>query len=349
MLKTTIVDELAPISQAARDHIAKGDKSTAEHLQHMTMPCLNSIEHGGSIIKPPTGNPLTNRSLRTIAWNLERCLDVEGSAELLRPHQADIILLSEMDHGMARTQQRHTTRELARLLDMEYLYGVEFVELDLGSPIEQELASDQFNTLGWHGNAVLSRWPIQKAAMLRLDDHGQWFAGQNVCGTEGQPRIGGRMALFATISLDANDDTKRPQPCTVVSTHLESNGDDLINHRGKQMSAIIDALHDYGATNHDIIIGGDLNTGNNLKNPANWRIEKLFSLAEAAGFHWDGNQEGVTVRPSKLTLEQQYDKQLDWFCARGLRSQNTKIIPAIDQAGTPLSDHEAILSDWLRT
>ena len=43
--------------------------------------------------------------------------------------QADVVLLNEIDWGMKRTSYRHTAKELAAALRMNYAYGVEFVEL----------------------------------------------------------------------------------------------------------------------------------------------------------------------------------------------------------------------------
>src|SRR5262245_58412698 len=65
--------------------------------------CLHEIEVGGTaaILEAP-------RSLRVIAWNAERLKHVEASADLLVRAEPDVILLSEVDHGMARSGNRHT-------------------------------------------------------------------------------------------------------------------------------------------------------------------------------------------------------------------------------------------------
>lgn len=43
---------------------------------------------------------------RVVAWNLERCKRLEASAELLESLRPDLVLLSEMDWGMARSGNR---------------------------------------------------------------------------------------------------------------------------------------------------------------------------------------------------------------------------------------------------
>lgn len=50
---------------------------------------------------------------------------------------ADVIILNEMDVGMARSGNVHTTRMLAYALHMNYAWGLEFVELSNGDREEQ--------------------------------------------------------------------------------------------------------------------------------------------------------------------------------------------------------------------
>lgn len=110
----------------------------------MQLPCFQSIEQGGqsdAIDK----EAVLPRTFRVAAWNLERCLDVAGSAHLLAAQCPEVILLSEMDNGMARTAQQHTTQQLAEQLGMHYCYGLEFLELDLGNEADCQFAVDNFN------------------------------------------------------------------------------------------------------------------------------------------------------------------------------------------------------------
>ena len=129
----------------------------------------------------------------------ERCLYPACAAALLKPHAPDILLLSEMDIGMSRSDQRHTLAEMARALGMSYAYGVEFHELGLGGKTERHLCKDDVNTHGWHGNAVLSTVPFDALTLIRLDDHGHWFLPGENGQDPGQARIGGRIAVAAII------------------------------------------------------------------------------------------------------------------------------------------------------
>jgi endonuclease/exonuclease/phosphatase family metal-dependent hydrolase len=238
---------------------------------------------------------------------------------------ADVVLLSEMDVGMARTAQRHTPAEIARRLGMAYAFGVEFLELGLGAPIEREFCLDDHNERGFHGNAVLARGALGRPFLLRLPGARQWF------GDAEQPRLGERMALGAQIDTPSG-------PVLVVSTHLESACGAA--HRGAQMAALIAAL-DAGFPGLPVLIGGDLNTGNHAG--GDWRAEPLFEIARAAGFSVQGGDEDTpTTRPSLITRFPDRSMKLDWFLARGLRLGRTEIHPALDASGRPLSDHDRI-------
>lgn len=326
--------KLANVSQQRRDKMQTGEKTVAIHQQYMQqLPCMNTIERGG---EGSVG--ALAKEFRVIAWNVERCLDVKGSAKLLAKYDPDVILLSEMDNGMARTEQKHTTKKLAKRLGMYYLYGVEFLELDLGGEIERQFCHDTFNKKGFHGNAILSKMPIKKAAMLRFDDEGHWFAGLTVRGEFGQPRVGGRMALLASLPCENGSHI------TVVSTHLESNGG--IAHRDKQMFDLVTAAEAFSGSSSPIIIGGDLNSGNNLAAGLDHRAEDLFETAERHGYHWRANPQGVTTRQSRINTHDLPRKKLDWFAAKHIDSHYGEIIHVLDKAGMPLSDHDAILADW---
>lgn len=328
--------KLEKVNPNVRDDILLAEKTSAVHREYMQLSCMNTIERGGEGCKKQLPE-----TFRVIAWNAERCLDVKGSAKLLAHYDADIILLSEMDNGMARTGQKHTTKRLAKKLGMYYLYGVEFLELDLGNDIERGFATDDENKRGFHGNAILSKMPIHKVAMLRFDDHGHWFAGQQVGESFGQPRVGGRMALMAKIKTDNG------QLLTVVSTHFESNAD--TSYRDKQLFDLVTAVEAFNRSGSPVIIGGDLNTGNNLAAGQDHTAEELFETAESYGYHWRGNAEGTTTRASRITLRQERKQKLDWFIARHIDSHHQMIIPALDNNDTPLSDHDMILSDWRLT
>lgn len=323
--------ELPLVTATEQAAILAAPRTAFAHRQLLaSLPAMSAVQTGGS-----ASTETLPASLSVTAWNAERCLFPEDSARLLAAQSPDILLLSELDHGMARTAQRHPTAEMAEALGMTYAYGVEFHELDLGGPTERPFCTDDFNARGWHGNAILSRAPFARVTMLRLCDHGHWFSSDEMPADPDQPRVGGRMALLAVVP------TAKGEVC-VVSTHLESNA--TTPHRAHQFDMLMDEV-DRFAPDMPVVIGGDLNTGNHLPPDFDHRHETLFERAEARGYDWSATPEGLTTRPSLITPHPTRRMKLDWFATRGLTATDSLLIPALNPEGTALSDHEPI---WAR-
>lgn len=325
---TGALPQLPLVTPEERARILASPRTARAHRDLMTaLPAMNAVQIGGTA---PAGHLPADLSI--VAWNVERCLFPQQSAELLAPFAPQIVLLSEVDHGMARTGQRHTTADMADAMGMAFAFGVEFHELDLGGPTERVFCHDSFNACGWHGNAILSAVPFEKVAMIRLDGHGHWFASDERDADPDQPRVGGRMALIAVLPTENG-------PVCVVSTHLESNAD--APHRAGQFDILMQAVDDV-APDMPVLIGGDLNTGNHMPPDFDWRAETLFDRAKARGYDWGFSPEGPTTRPSLITPHPARQMRLDWFCGRGLSCRDRAMIAATAADGTPLSDHNAI-------
>ena len=328
---TQILDRLPPVTGDMRSQITAAPRTAEAHRALLSsIEAMNSVEVGGT-----TSFDALPEQLTVLAWNVERCLFPDKTADHIKHIDPQVVLLSEVDNGMARTAQRHTTRDVAEALGMTYVFGVEFHELDLGGPTERPYCTDDFNKFGWHGNAILSKVPCQKVAMVRLDDHGHWFSGQHGATDPDQPRVGGRMALLAVIP------SVQGLVC-FVSTHLESNAG--VAHRHAQFAKILDAVEQF-APDMPVMIGGDLNTGNHLPPDFDWQRETLFDLASDAGYSWDYTAEGTTTRPSLITPHPDRVMKLDWLCGRDLKLRSKGILTSIGIGDTPLSDHDAV---WAR-
>jgi endonuclease/exonuclease/phosphatase family metal-dependent hydrolase len=299
-------------------------------------------------VAPPPARASSPRELVVAAWNLERGRHLVQSAAVLSSAAPDVVLLSEMDHGMARTGQRHTTRELAAALGHGYAYAVEFVELGLGDPDDRERHAGETNAHGLHGGAITSRLPLRRPAVVRLDAGGAWLDG-----ARGEARVGGRIAVLASVRAGGGE-------VALASVHLESHSDP--EDRAAQLGALLEALEAY-APGAPALIGGDLNTTSlapadlepeglrraleedpeRLLRPA--RHEPLFERAGAAGFEWricNALDEG-THRRSEAAGSRRVPLRLDWFLARGLGCAEARVIDAVDPAtGEALSDHELL-------
>ena len=112
----------------------------------------------------------------------------------------DVVLLNEMDLGMARSDQQHTTRLLAKRWGFNYAWGIEFVELTSGDKHTQEMIGNLVDTIGLTGNAILSRCSLQDVKIIRNQEVlGEYFSRKktftNANGYE--RRLGARMGIFA--------------------------------------------------------------------------------------------------------------------------------------------------------
>lgn len=322
MIIGTTVPSLQVVPLDERAALAGAGASIEAHDAIMTrLPAMNNIETGGAPSRAlPLAFPIT-----VAAWNLERCLFVEETAARLAESDPAIVLLSEMDDGMARSGQRHTTADLAGALGMAYAYGVEFLEMGLGSDTEREFCRDAFNQKGFHGNGLAARVPLTSPFMVRLWGERLWRNDAD------QPRIGERCAVGAEIETLAG-------PMVAVSVHLESATTAL--YRERQMKELIDEV-EAAFPGLPILIGGDLNTGNHAG--GDFEAEGLFAMSAARGFTRHGGPiDRMTTRPSLITRWPERAMKLDWFLSRGLSIGHSAIIPSLDGSGRPLSDHDTI-------
>ena len=297
--------------------LARGEEGHRAAM--IALPCMTMLAHRAGSPRPLTF-PFT-----VGAWNLERCLSPEASAEVLRGEAISVALLSELDVGMARTGQRDTCRAIADALGVASAFGVEFLELDLGSAVERGLCTDTVNAAGFHGNALLAP-AIAHPFLVRLDDEGRWFLD-----TSPEPRIGGRCAVGGWIDIEG-------KPILAVSAHLESSA--TPEERGRAFSFLLDIV-DEEAQGHPVILGGDLNTG--LGAEGDWRHEPLLKDAVERDYQCHSGQgTQTTTRPSRISVNPPRRWKLDWILTRGLAVGASFIAPAVAKDGTVLSDHDLV-------
>src|SRR5262252_2144912 len=83
----------------------------------------------------PSG--FNSQSILAVAWNIERGIHIDSIIGFLRQHPslitADLLLLSELDLGMARTGNRFVAREIAAALGMSYAFAPCYVALNKGA------------------------------------------------------------------------------------------------------------------------------------------------------------------------------------------------------------------------
>jgi len=197
---------------------------------------------------------------------------------------ADVLILNEVDWGMRRSDYRAVIQELGEALDMNWAYGVEFVEIDpknIGtatfegeedlekrSQLLEEYAVDRDRLNALHGTAILSRYPIRKAYVTPFKKVAyDWYQeelglrpgekavriGTTLLGSpsDREMRRGGRMFLTAELDVPHIPEGR----LTVVSPHLENRTKP--KNRQIQLQEVFDAIQD---TKNPVILAGDLNT-----------------------------------------------------------------------------------------
>ena len=227
--------------------------------------------------------------------------------QALELSRADVIVLNEVDWGLKRTDYRNVARELATALQMNYAYGVEFVEVDpltLGTEtlegetsadkekMVQNLAVDKTRTLGLHGTAILSRFPLRNVRIMRYVNQGHdWYEdekkgvsklekgkrkGAGLVLSEKivrEVRRGGRMMLLADISNPIIPGGEM----TVVATHLEAKSKPA--ERAKQLKELLDQIQ---STANPVVVAGDMNTSGSDATPTSFQREVKKRLGSSS-------------------------------------------------------------------
>jgi len=338
--ESTTAALVAP-SQAEREGLLGLPPTREGHAQGLARhrALFEQVEVASPLVPTPCAG-----QARIGFWNAERGKDLDASAALLGPLGADVWLLCELDLGMARSRQVHTTRALAERLGTGYAFGVEFLELGLGDAREREWHAGEVNRAGLHGAAILG--PVERPALIRLETAGDWFDGER-----GERRVGGRIALAATLVIDG-------VAVTLVSVHFESHGDPA--RRAAQMALLIEAIDAY-APGRPVLIGGDFNTSTLSRDWARGTgvkpvlpvervldpvpYEPMFEVAAGHGYAWQTcNALGV---PTQRTRPDGTPRaplgKIDWFLSRGLVAREPATVPAVDAEGQAISDHEVLL------
>jgi endonuclease/exonuclease/phosphatase family metal-dependent hydrolase len=316
-------------------------------------------------------------SIRTVAWNIERGIRLDEIVHSLQNHpslaNADVLLLSELDWGMARTANRFVAREIARSLRMNYAFAPCYVALTKGAGVEKHVDGDNQESL--HGNALLSRYPMQRVHSLALPNGKDKMQGA-------EKRIGSQRAVIADIEHPLG-------MFRAVSLHLDAHSSQ--HHRYLQMQRVLEHLEglqpalpvliggDWNTTTHDasralysilgycrrVLMGVRHVVKNHYPYPERWFERRLFAQLESRGYRYrDLNTPGectlhynVSDLATNLNMGEWVPQwcfwfingalqrtggscslKLDWFAAKGLQP----LEPAVAVPGLKASDHDPI-------
>jgi endonuclease/exonuclease/phosphatase family metal-dependent hydrolase len=346
-----------------------------------------------SSLKSQVEKPLTSDSeletrdtIRAVAWNIERGSRFEGILEALKNHaqlkDKDLLLLTELDYGMARSGNRFVARELARELELNYAFAPVYIALQKGSGVEEFVAGE--NTRSLHGLAMFSKYPLENVHAVPLPNGKDKMLGK-------EKRLGSLRALIADVAHPAGD-------FRAVTVHLDSFCSRA--HRHLQMKIVLDHLDTLPA--RPTIIGGDWNTTtynsqnatraifgyfrrvlmgvkkvvkNHFPHPDRYFERRLFGELEKRGFDYKNlNEIGAgTLHYDVTSIEKNTNLRdwvpawcfpfifwaarrvggtvsgrLDWFAGKDIEvSGKPRTIGDLkDAENVPLSDHDAIALDF---
>lgn len=344
LFTTTTQDLLPPSPEDREELLALPPTIGAHHAAMARLDVLRRVETGGKSATPA----MPGNTAKISFWNAERLKYVSESTALQKKIDADIILLAEVDIGMARSSQRHTARDLAHETGMSFVYATEFVELGLGDARERAWHAGAVNSGGLHGGAILSRLPLTDPAVIRFPEAGDWFDG-----SRGERRIGGRIALVAKAMLGQ-------QSVAFAAIHLESHGNPA--SRAVEIEAFIPTMVSYAGSD-PILLGGDFNTNTTDRDVPDWdtvrhRLESetpgrlthpepyepMFEVLRDKGFDWRScNSPGATQRTRPDGTPKPPFSRLDWLFCRDLVASHPASHRAVAPDGkTAISDHDAL-------
>ena len=331
---------------------------------------------------------LASPIIRATAWNIERGLRLDSIIRVLQEHPAlrssDVLLLTELDYGMARTENRHVPREIAERLKLNYVFAPCYINLNKGSGLEVHTTGENQQAL--HGNALFSRYPLKGAHSLALPNGKDKLKGN-------EKRLGSQVAVIA--DMEHPSGTVR-----LVSLHLDAHSTQ--RHRHLQMRLVLDHLESL-QPQLPVLIGGDWNTStynsrravysiagffrrvmmgvghvieNHYLHPGRWFERALFRELERRGYDYQNlNESGVGTLPYDVrdlavntnmadwvprwcfwflnrALEPYGGRcslKLDWFAGKGIVPDATnppRVVGNLDDEVGKLSDHDAIVLDF---
>jgi endonuclease/exonuclease/phosphatase family metal-dependent hydrolase len=325
-------------------------------------------------------------TVKALAWNIERGNRFEGIVEALKNHpqlkDKDLLLLTELDYGMARSANRFVARELAQELKLNYAFAPCYIALQKGSGVEANVAGE--NTKSLHGLATFSKYPMRNVHAIALPNGKDKMLGK-------EKRLGYLRALFADIEHPAGI-------FSAVTVHLDAHSSR--KHRHLQMKIVLDHLETLPKLS--TIIGGDWNTTtynaqsanhaiagyfhrvsmgvknvvkNHLPHPDRHFEKDLFGELENRGFdyknlneigagtlHYDMENAAYNTNLSDWVPQWCFpfifwavkrvggrvSARLDWFAGKGIevKGKPKNVGDLIDAENLPLSDHDAIVLDF---
>ena len=364
----------------------RGIKSEVERILNAVV--ISSGTQGGQTSDAERAEARTLNVVSTLAWNIERGIRLDGIIDALRNDpklkDKDLLLLTELDYGMARSGNRFVAKEIADALGLNYAFAPVYIALQKGSGVEEFAEGENTNSI--HGLAMFSRYPMKNVHAVPLPNGKDKMWGK-------EKRIGHLRALIADIEHPAG-------VFRAVTIHLDAHCSRA--HRRRQMKIILDHLDTLAPL--PTILGGDWNTTtfnsqnatrailgywrrvfmgprnvarNHLPHPQRYFERRLFGELESRGFEYKRfNDIGVgTIHYHVESIEKNKNLRdwvpawcfpfifwaanrvgghvsgrLDWIAGKEISladgSRPHTIANLFDNENLPLSDHDPITVEF---
>jgi endonuclease/exonuclease/phosphatase family metal-dependent hydrolase len=238
--------------------------------------------------------------LQVITWNIERGTAYDSILAVLRRLDADIVLLQEVDRDCRRTGYRDVARDLAHALDVNWIAAGEF----------QEIGEARSHRPAVTGQAILSKFPIKGAQVLRFVAQDRWRWSINPV----QPRRGARIALKAESG-----------GIILYNTHFESGKNEKLQQR--QMAEILADQARDASRESPVVIAGDFNNGPILG-------ARMFGHLTAAAF---ADALGELGERGPTSLGQRHP--IDWIFVKNVTPVRGRVVDA-----PAASDHSPLIA-----
>lgn len=237
-----------------------------------------------------TGSHGSQRPIRCLQWNIERNYKPEEILATLTQLDADILCIQEIDIGCRRSG--YDRDHFLEICQSQGLYGgfvPEFWEL------EHPDRKDRDQGGGVHGNAILSKWPVNGFRVLDHVHHAYEWERDGLKLKE--PRLGRRFTIVADIQTPSG-------PLLCYSAHLE-----VFTGIVGRISALSDILADselYSDRYPYQILFGDLNTISHsiarLAKSISTDQYRVASFGEQEAEWWDRNLWSWHVQDGEFNL-----------------------------------------------
>ncbi|HEX5036701.1 MAG TPA: endonuclease/exonuclease/phosphatase family protein [bacterium] len=313
--------------------------------------------------------------IRAVSWNIERGKRFEALARTLTEHRdlkdADIYLLTEVDWGMARSGNRNVTADLGKALGFHAYFAPSYFNFTSGHGSERHITEP--NTLGLHGKAILSRFPLENLRVSAMTNATDKLKSKEV-------RLGQKRSLVGELPVAEGR-------LSVACVHLDAFSSPRM--RAFQFQEAVRPLLN-GSSSLPALVAGDWNTNTmnstsgrtlfasvlrQLLSPGPSRMisghhgfpqkkfdRPLFETLRKIGLDYENfNEEGVgtfdlvtdDLELGQMAKDQfpewilrwinrivaksggQFSLKLDWFAARGLRPLLKKVVRL-----KPVADYE---------